>query len=180
MRSLTPCGTKAAYLRHRRAGEEACGPCLQASAEDYRRRYRAKGYKRTSVYKPNHKVRVCGDCGSDITGQAGGVDTCNLCAQAKRPRRWSISPQRRAAIIERDRGICQLCRLPVDSNDFRLVEGSDGRPFFAVGPLYPTLDHIVPRSVVLDHSMANLRLAHHRCNSKRGVGSDPEQLRMIA
>lgn len=27
-----PCGTEAAYLRHRRHGEQACYPCMQANA----------------------------------------------------------------------------------------------------------------------------------------------------
>ena len=29
-RELEPCGTRAAYQRHRRAGEEPCGPCREA------------------------------------------------------------------------------------------------------------------------------------------------------
>lgn len=29
-RKLQPCGTEAAYFRHRRHGEEACRPCLDA------------------------------------------------------------------------------------------------------------------------------------------------------
>lgn len=33
---LKPCGTEAAYQRHRRAGEQPCFPCRQANAEHTR------------------------------------------------------------------------------------------------------------------------------------------------
>lgn len=33
-KSLEPHGTKAGYMRHWRAGEEACGPCLEANAKN--------------------------------------------------------------------------------------------------------------------------------------------------
>lgn len=45
-RPLKPCGTNAAWIRHRRAGEEPCIPCTQAHRTDRqqraldRRRYR--------------------------------------------------------------------------------------------------------------------------------------------
>lgn len=33
-KELKPCGTNAAYQRHRKKGEYPCGPCLQAHAEN--------------------------------------------------------------------------------------------------------------------------------------------------
>jgi hypothetical protein len=35
-RELKPCGTSASYQRHRRRGEEPCGPCKAAIAEHSR------------------------------------------------------------------------------------------------------------------------------------------------
>jgi hypothetical protein len=35
-RPLAPCGTRAAYVRHRRRGEEPCVPCLDATAAEAR------------------------------------------------------------------------------------------------------------------------------------------------
>lgn len=32
-RELQPCGTRAAYSRHRKNGEEACAPCMAANRE---------------------------------------------------------------------------------------------------------------------------------------------------
>jgi flagellar biosynthesis/type III secretory pathway M-ring protein FliF/YscJ len=37
-RELLPCGTVAAYVRHRRHGEDACEPCLTAWAAESRAR----------------------------------------------------------------------------------------------------------------------------------------------
>ena len=62
----------------------------------------------------------------------------------------------RLAIYERDGWVCQLCGGPVDA---------------ALSPndrMGATLDHVVPQSVRVDHSSANLRLAHRACNSARG------------
>ena len=70
-----------------------------------------------------------------------------------------ISGKDRKAIYERDGWICQLCG---DLTDPTLDHNSD---------LYPSLDHIIPRSrqLVPDHSAGNLRTAHRICNSKRGA-----------
>jgi hypothetical protein len=38
-RPLKPCGTQAAYMKHRRRGEPPCRECLDAHSADERRRY---------------------------------------------------------------------------------------------------------------------------------------------
>lgn len=40
-------------------------------------------------------------------------------------------------------------------------------------PLYLTLDHVVPRSLGGDDTIANLRPAHLRCNTSRGARIGP-------
>ncbi len=42
-RPLKPCGTMAAYKRHRKADEAPCPACAEACRVDYRRRYDATG-----------------------------------------------------------------------------------------------------------------------------------------
>ncbi|RBP66425.1 hypothetical protein DFO66_103375 [Brevibacterium sanguinis] len=42
VRELLPCGTFAAYLRHRKAGEDACEPCKQAMRDQKSSRDRKK------------------------------------------------------------------------------------------------------------------------------------------
>lgn len=43
---LKPCGTRAAYVRHREHGEEPCGPCKTANSEYFADRYQAKRQQR--------------------------------------------------------------------------------------------------------------------------------------
>jgi hypothetical protein len=38
-----PCGTYAAYMRHKAAHEDACGPCLEAKRQYYRDWYAKNG-----------------------------------------------------------------------------------------------------------------------------------------
>lgn len=122
----------------------------------------------------------CAGCGDLFVGRQPNARYCSRgCAKARS--RWPISPKKRAKIIERDQGSCQLCGFPVDPEDIQEVEGKDGRPAIIAGPRYPSIDHIVPRSEGGDHTMANLRLAHRDCNSVRGaaVSVQGEQLRLV-
>lgn len=56
----------------------------------------------------------------------------------------------RAAIIERDRNICHLCRLPVEPHDIHL-------------------DHVVPLARGGNHTADNLAVAHSLCNARKGA-----------
>lgn len=62
-------------------------------------------------------------------------------------------------LVERDRGRCGVCGLPVRAAD-------------------ASVDHILPVSKGGAHSYANTRLAHLRCNKVRG-NRGPAQLRML-
>jgi 5-methylcytosine-specific restriction endonuclease McrA len=42
-----------------------------------------------------------------------------------------------------------------------------------------TLDHLIPLSKGGNHTSDNLALAHGRCNSRRGAGRIPAQLRLL-
>lgn len=50
-RRLKPCGTAAAYHRHRRRGEEPCHACRKAVAAYQRRRYRDKTRRAGAVLR---------------------------------------------------------------------------------------------------------------------------------
>lgn len=66
-------------------------------------------------------------------------------------------PVRRAAIAERDAWVCHLCSEPV-------------RPELAhPDPWSASLDHVVPLSRGGAHDPANVRLAHLRCNVRKGA-----------
>jgi hypothetical protein len=63
---------------------------------------------------------------------------------------------RRAAIYERDHGLCGICGKAVDRS---------------LPPLHPmsfTLDHIIPLTKGGEHSAANVQVAHRVCNSRKG------------
>jgi len=61
------------------------------------------------------------------------------------------------AVVARDGDLCWLCKLPVN---LALTSQSH--------PLRPTLDHKIPKSHGGDNSVRNLKLAHSRCNYRRG------------
>jgi 5-methylcytosine-specific restriction endonuclease McrA len=60
-------------------------------------------------------------------------------------------------IIERDKGACYLCGLPVDVS---LPKGD---------PLSKHFDHVIPLSKGGPHSMENIRLTHARCNYRKAA-----------
>ena len=62
-------------------------------------------------------------------------------------------------VMERDNGICKLCGQPINKADFSSK---------SVGPLYPTIDHIIPLSKGGGHTWDNVQLAHMYCNSTKG------------
>lgn len=65
------------------------------------------------------------------------------------------------AVAQRDGMACYLC--------FGLTDPGDERGGVA-GPRYPSVDHVVPLAVGGWHTLGNARLAHRRCNSRKGCG----------
>lgn len=63
-------------------------------------------------------------------------------------------------LFERDGGRCHICKKKVAWEQ-------------------KSMDHLVPLSQGGDHSWANVALAHISCNSRRGVGRTPTQLRLV-
>lgn len=64
-------------------------------------------------------------------------------------------------VWERDGGICQICRRPID-------------PDLPVShPMSATVDHIVPVSdAASEHSYANTQLAHFDCNRRKAAAKE--------
>jgi len=65
-----------------------------------------------------------------------------------------------AAIKVRDKMLCCICGKRVAKRDF-------------------SLDHTIPLSLGGPHSQENLRVAHRRCNSRRGAGRLPVQIVLV-
>lgn len=66
----------------------------------------------------------------------------------------------RGAIIARDKSICHICQRKVAPKDM-------------------SLDHLIPLSKGGSHTAQNLAVAHLSCNSRRGPGRLPAQLRLM-
>jgi len=81
------------------------------------------------------------------------------CKHKAKPTGQWITPRTRMALYERDGWTCHLCNKPVPKD---LEYSPDNYE-----PLYPSLDHIVPRSHGGTDNPSNLRLAHTQCNSER-------------
>ena len=73
-------------------------------------------------------------------------------------------------LVRRDGGICKLCGMPVDYNDYEWKGGA-----FIVGSNYPSIDHVIPRAKGGAHSWDNVQLAHHRCNTLKRDNA-PEEM----
>lgn len=71
-----------------------------------------------------------------------------------------IRPVKRLEIAERDGWKCHICGKRVTKKDW-------------------SLDHLVPLSKGGSHTPENVALAHRRCNSRRGTGCLPAQLRLV-
>lgn len=82
---------------------------------------------------------------------------------------FTVHRARRRRLYERDGYTCQICWHPTNE-------------VWTLGdPWSPTLDHIVPRSVVVDDSDQNLRTVHHFCNAYRSNERfTDEEVRLVA
>lgn len=131
---------------------------------------RARAGAKTDLYR-----KSCDGCGDEFVTRFESSTWCSRgCSKAGH--RFPVSPKRRMKLYVRDGWRCQICSDLVDLDDFRFVVGRDGGEHFVAGPLYPSLDHIVPKSKGGGHESSNLRTAHCKCNSERGAEWQPKQL----
>jgi len=87
-------------------------------------------------------------------------ETCRRELRTRRRESW-ISASHRKSLYERDGWTCLICYEPVSVDRYSHE---------TYNPHYPSLDHIVPKSLGGTHDDSNLRTAHVHCNSLRGTG----------
>ena len=80
--TLAPCGTHAAYVRHRARGEEACPPCKRANAE------RSRAIRAAS--RPPLSPATCRDCGGHHADAVDGV-RCDLATHGEPATRRTLA-----------------------------------------------------------------------------------------
>jgi|GEM_PF-1497612 len=140
------------------------------------RRNRAERASRL-VGRATPALSRCGACGAEVPSRR---KRCEACLEQTRWRRKHNERVRRRArdkqvkrerytlaeIAERDRFRCGLCRKRVPMT--RAVPH----------PKAPTIDHVVPLSISLDDTRANVQLAHFECNWRKADGGS-QQLALI-
>ena len=153
-------------------------PCIECG-EQYQTR--SKSAKRCTDCLAAHletlKIdQACQDCG-EIVRAWPGLKRCKDCkrrdGRKKRRGKSNRHLRRRAYIVERDGGRCQVCRC-------RVVWGN---------PLHPRageIDHIIPRSLWPEgepgkNDPSNLRLLCRTCNREKSNGTGPrgDQLLLV-
>lgn len=134
-------------------------------AEEKQKREQAK-LIRDALFKKETCV-VCGE--SFMTIRSSQVTCSDKCS-----RRWVRRKKDKrinsdncidhditlSALFDRDNGRCYICGDECDWEDYKENDGN-----VCVGITYPSIDHVVPLSKGGMHSWANVKLAHHYCNT---------------
>lgn len=124
-------------------------------------------------------IHVCKVCGREyciaVTGYNSGKYCSERCQNLKyradhderrikrmysRPHDDDITLRK---LYKRDGGVCYLCGHQCNYNDCTRENGN-----FIAGPMYPSVDHVVPLAKGGTHTWDNVRLAHMKCNSAKG------------
>lgn len=132
----------------------------------------------TAIYLESLKIdQPCQDCGEIVCARPG-LKRCGVCKKRRYRRKRKRKDdnrhlRRRAYIVDRDGGRCQVCRCQV-------VWGN---------PLHPRageIDHIIPRSLWPagepgKNDPSNLRLLCRTCNAQKSNGTAPggDQLLLV-
>lgn len=149
---------------------------IQKAEAENRQIIKAKEKKQ---YKKEHTVdRICEICGGHFS--CLDTETRKTCSsecskELKRERRCRkdkrIPKDRRIdnislkRLYERDKGACYICGGKCDWKDWRLSDNGNLYP----GDKYPTVEHVIPVSLGGADAWDNVRLAHWKCNLKKGA-----------
>jgi hypothetical protein len=193
---LQPCGTHAAYLRHRQSGEQACDACLEAEADQSYRKlhpeWDGRPETRDRAYRPNAGrsgggTYVCEQCGRGFERYAppDAVKLPRFCSRKCADDfrnvggRKASSRARRAVVASTNDGVTDMQIW--DRDDWAcLIPGCELGPLRAdlrkPEPLSPSVDHIVPLSLGGTDTAPNKRSAHLFCNISRNNRMGPDDV----
>lgn len=180
---LAPCGTDAAYKRHKKAGEAPCGPCVEAFRAYAREKYARAGEKAReagrAAYRRRHpepelRSRACKTClclfETRLMDAVYCSDPCRpYLRKNTQVRRDSETPAPKRQ--RTGRPYLRLRRQVLDEEPSCGICGGGIDPnLLYPHPLSGSLDHIVPLAAggtALDRD--NVRAAHLYCNKSRGA-----------
>lgn len=149
-----------------RKNQKACSDRCRTTI--HIRRQRAKEREATAVKQKAElqKDKICAGCGCVFHSKYKAKKYCDKCAQKQRHCDHKVRAERYGveydpsitldALIERDGNICKICGELCDKDDRRWKNG--------IGPLYPTIDHIIAMVNGGSHTWGNVQLAHAYCN----------------
>lgn len=113
-------------------------------------------------YEAEHE---CEACGKRFTAHYPTTKYCSdRCSRAKYRDKRKFGGASVKMVARKYNNICQLCGLEVDWTDKTVAP--DGS--VVCGKMYPSRDHIIPKSLGGSNDLDNLQLAHIICNSKKG------------
>jgi len=147
---------------------------------------RQKEEREQAKHESRKRIVVCDVCGKQFITYNPQQKRCSTeCAKAhKRGKQPSKNHRKRIRmyggeydrsvtlkrLIERDGLRCKICGEMCDTNDHRWSKW--------FGPLYPTLDHVIPLSKGGGHTWDNVQVAHAICNSTKRdiIEATPQKL----
>lgn len=151
------------------AEREACKAQKRAEADRTRSETRRKNHPPKEKEKTWY-TGTCKVCGNEFRTLNPAQVTCskecgkrysNARKQHRIPKAQLIDNDiTLEALYRRDAGVCYLCGKLCDWDD---------RHDNIVGANYPSIDHVIPIARGGLHSWGNVRLAHHGCNSAKGI-----------
>lgn len=173
----------------RKSKNLTCGNCILINAEQREtEKELEKEIKRLNREKEKnellllHKqerehdsIKQCGECGETFKANHLGAKYCSdKCSNRHGNRARELNKRNKVMangnidkdislerLILKDNNICYLCGDGCDSDDHVIT--NEG--YFIVGKSYPSIEHVIPISKGGTHSWANVKLAHHYCNT---------------
>lgn len=135
---------------------------VEAAKARERERERKKQERYLSQKFTQLQFKICPVCNSMFVGKS---TYCSV--KCRNNNKWHMKEGYRnlfplKEVYERDNGVCYLCGGMCDWNDY---EERDG--VIVYGNMYPSRDHIVPKSRGGRNAWDNIRLAHRICNSMK-------------
>ena len=176
-------GVFSRYYRDVVFKEYDCPKCKEKLNEVKTFRRIAKNYEDklndliSIAIKRNNLKSTCPVCGKEFIKGKRRKYCSNKCANKNRNRIKDnrIDPK---AIVDKDitlqssykkdGGVCHLCGGLCDWDDYVVRDG-----VVICGDWYPSIDHVIPVSKGGLHSWENVKLAHRKCNTRKGNHMPP-------
>lgn len=157
-----PCKTCSLTLPIERFAKSSvnCRACTSVLGRIARQRNPEEFRERSRKFRAEHPEKMRAATSRWRKNNRERILSHNQKRRARRSNAPSVEFVDRGVVFSRDGGVCHICRRRVSCKGFHL-------------------DHLVPLSAGGEHTYANVRIAHPRCNMSRGPGRKPAQLLLV-